>query len=152
ADEYPGRYFIGLATAAVLAYLPLAAIFKPWDWSQWGPFSIQSGRWLNFAVYFFAGVGVGFRGIEHGLLDADGALTRRWELWLALAFTLLLAWMGVTAFTIPGPAPAYVERASDLLFAIAGAAWCFAFAAIFLRFAARPIAGAANLSGKVYGI
>jgi len=152
AGENPGRYFVGLATVAVLAYLPLAAIFKPWDWSQWGPFSVQSGRWLNFAVYFFAGVGVGFNGIEGGLLSANGALVRRWLLWFGIALLSLFAWMGVTALTIPGPAPAYLDRTSDLLFAISGAAWCLAFAAIFLRFAAWPIPAAANLSDKVYGI
>jgi glucans biosynthesis protein C len=152
AGEHPGRYFVGLTAVAVLAYLPLAAIYKPWDWSQWGPFSIQSSRWLNFAVYFFAGLGAGFYGIERGLLGPNGALCRRWALWLAIALASLFGWMGVTALTIPGPAPAYLERASDLLFAVAGAAWCLAFAAIFLRFAGRPIPAAADLSDKVYGI
>ncbi len=64
AGEFPGRYFVGFAVISALAYLPLASIFKPWDWGQFGPFSFQPGRLLHYTVYFFAGLGIGVNGIE----------------------------------------------------------------------------------------
>ena len=45
------------------------------------------------------------RGIDVGLVAADGGLGRRWKLWLAVALGSLFLWMGVTALTMNGPAP-----------------------------------------------
>src|SRR5437879_6080760 len=64
AAEFPGRYFIALVVISAIAYLPFAAIFKPWDWGQIGPFAFQSGRLLHYVVYFVAGLGLGAAGIE----------------------------------------------------------------------------------------
>ena len=50
-----GRYFIVLVGISALAYMPLAAAFKPWEWSQFGPFAFQPGFTLEYVVYFFAG-------------------------------------------------------------------------------------------------
>jgi hypothetical protein len=153
AGEFPGRYFIGFAVISALAYLPLASIFKPWDWGQFGPFSFQPGRLLHYTVYFFAGLGIGVNGIERGLLRSDGMLARRWALWLGLALVAFLAWMGVTALTMEGQSwQAPLQPVSDILFAFSSAASCFALAAIFLRFATRQMPVADSLSQNAYAI
>jgi fucose 4-O-acetylase-like acetyltransferase len=153
AGESPGRYFVGFAIVSALAYLPLAAIFKPWDWSQFGPFSFQPSRLLHYCVYFFAGLGIGVNGIERGLLSASGMLTRRWVFWLGVALAAFLAWMGFTALTMgdQGSRAAF-QPASDIAFALSSAASCFALAAIFLRFATRRIPVADSLSQNAYVI
>ena len=74
----PRPYLVGLMLASALAYVPLAIAFTPWEWGQVGPFALQLSRPLHYAVYFFAGVGIGAGGIERGLLAADGLLARRW--------------------------------------------------------------------------
>ena len=83
AGAYPGRYFIALVGVSALAYIPSAAVFKPWDWVQFGPFAFQPSFALVYVVYFFAGLGVGAYGLEQGLLGSDRMLARRWAVWLA---------------------------------------------------------------------
>ena len=157
AGDHPARYFVALAIVSALAYLPLAAIFQPWDLRQVGPFAFQPGRVLHYVVYFFAGVSVGMVGIERGLLRADGLLQRRWALWSALALVAFPAWMLVTALTMEnaplgiGPLP-QLDALANLVFVLASATACFAFAAVFLRFAGSHRRVADSLSANAYGI
>jgi glucans biosynthesis protein C len=149
----PGPYLAGFTAVSVLAYLPLASIFKPWEWSQFGPFSMQSAQVLLFAVYFFAGLVTGANGIEHGLLNPDGMLARRWRLFSVLAFGAFVVWLAVTALTVESKTHLVMaERLSSILFAVSSAAACFAFVAAALRFASRSSAAAASLSENAYGI
>ncbi len=153
AHEFPGRYLAGFAGVSVLAYLPLASIFKPWEWSQIGPFSVQSAQALLFVVYFFAGLAVGANGVERGLLDADGMLARRWRFWLGLAVAAFSAWLIVTALTVESKTPLVaLERLASVLFAISSVTACSALIAVFLRFAARPVPLAGSLERNAYGI
>ena len=157
AAEFPGRYFIALVIISAIAYLPFAAIFKPWDWGQIGPFAFQSGRLLHYVVYFVAGLGLGAAGIEHGLLRSDGMLSRRWALWSVLAIVTFVSWMLVTALTMEtaplgiGPLP-QLDIVVNLLFVLSSATGCFAFAGLFLHFAARRWPIADKLSANAYGI
>src|SRR5262249_31237695 len=47
----PKRYFLALAGASALAYVPLALAFSPWEWAQLGPLGVQLCRPLHYAVY-----------------------------------------------------------------------------------------------------
>ncbi len=153
AAECPGRYLLGFGAISVLAYLPLASIFKPWEWSQIGPFSVQSAQAPLFAAYFFAGVAVGANGVERGLLDADGMLARRWRLWLGLAAAAFFAWLGVTAFTVESKTPLVaVERLASVLYAVSSVTACAALIAVFLRFATRAVPVTDSLARNAYGI
>ena len=67
-----------LVAVSALAYVPLALIYSPWDWTSYGPFSFQISRPLHYLVYFFAGCAVGAYGLDRGLLASDGALARHW--------------------------------------------------------------------------
>jgi hypothetical protein len=152
ARDFPGRVILAFAGITILAYLPLASIFKPWEWSQIGPFSVQSAQALLFPTYFFAGIAVGANGFERGLLDTDGALARGWRFWLALAAGGLIAWLGVTALTYENRALPGLETLSAVLYAISSATACPAVIAIFLRFATGRSPAAESLASNAYGI
>jgi glucans biosynthesis protein C len=152
AGQRPAFYFAVLVVVSVVAYVPLALIFTPWAWSESGVLSIQWCRPLLYAVYFFAGMGIGTAGIEVGLLTADGALARGWKVWFAVAIVSLLGWMGVTSLTLDGGAPIAIETAADLMFVIACAGGSFFLIAACLRFGARRSSALASLSHNAYSL
>jgi glucans biosynthesis protein C len=157
AVGFPGRYFAAVAVMSVIAYVPFAAIFNPWDLDQIGPFAIFPSRMLHFIVFFFAGVVAGIGGIDDGLLRADGMLARRWAPWLGWTLVGWVAWMLLTALAMDsaplgiGPVP-HLDILANLVFALASVAGCFAFAALFLRFAVSRWPTAESLSDNAYGI
>jgi len=146
------RFFIALVGICALAYVPLSAMFEPWQWVQFGPFAFQPSLAPQYVIYFFAGLGVGAYGIERGLLQADGALAQRWPLWLAGAGATFLLWIIPTALIVNGYGVVGLQVVADLGFVLAAATTCLALAAIFLRLAAtrRPLLD--SLSVHAYGI
>jgi hypothetical protein len=154
SDTSPAKSFLALLLVSTLAYVPLAHFYPPWDLAQYGPFAYQPGRWLHYAVYFLAGLVVGSRGLDHGILNADGPLAQRWLSWTAGAMAAFMLWLIMTALTMQksiGAIPGLGTMA-DVAFALSSATACFAFAAIFLRFAVRPWRGFDSLSANAYGI
>lgn len=147
-----GRYFAVLVAASALAYVPLALAFTPWAWSDRGFLAVQFCRPLLYAVFFFAGVGIGAAGIDRGLVSVDGVLARHWSCWLAAALGSLFLWMGLTGLTLSGSAPLAVEIAADLGFVVACATGCFFLIAASLRFAARRSRLLDRLSANAYGL
>lgn len=147
-----GRYFACLVAASALAYVPLALAFTPWAWHNFGPFAVQLCRPLHYAVYFFAGIGVGVGGIERGLVAPDGPLARRWGVWLAAALVSLALWMGLSSLTFDRDAPLAVQAAADLGYVLACACGCFFLIAVGLRFAAAPSRLLGTLGGNAYGL
>ena len=89
----PLKYCALLLLASALAYVPLALAFSSEAWSQFGPFAFQLSRPLHYALYFFAGAGLGGYGIERGLFAPEGALTTHWKIWLALAIGSFALWL-----------------------------------------------------------
>jgi len=152
ADSRFDRYFAVLLASSAVAYVPSAVAFTPWAWSESGPFDVQFCRPLLYAVYFFAGVGIGAAGIERGLPGIGGMLPRHWARWLAAALATLFVWMGFTALTMNGPAPLALEIAADLAFVAACATGCFFLVAVSLRFAARRTRLLDGLSANAYGL
>ena len=152
ADKNLARYFGVLLAASALAYVPLAIAFTPWTWSNSGLFAVQFCRPLLYAVYFFAGVGIGAAGIERGLIAADGILMRRWAYALASALVALFLWMGLTALTMHDGASFGVEFAADLSFVLACAAGCMFLIAVCLRFATGYSRLLRYLSANAYGL
>jgi glucan biosynthesis protein C len=152
--SWPGRYFIALTAASVLAYVPLALIFTPWSWGEQGPLALQFSRPLLYAVLYCAGLGIGARGLDRGVLSPEGPLIRHWAAWFATAFVSFLAWMGLTALAMSyGPrAPFYVQFAVDVCFAIACVAGCFFAVAFCLRFATVRSRILDSLAENAFGI
>jgi peptidoglycan/LPS O-acetylase OafA/YrhL len=136
AGTNPGRFFWALLACSALAYVPLALVFGPLRWFEYGIFAFQLSRPLHYAVYFFAGFAIGVAGFERGLLSAEGLLTRRWPVWLGAAVVGFGLWIGLTAYWLQegGLVP---EIAAHLAFTLSCASSCFAIFALFLRFAAR---------------
>lgn len=152
ADKAPARYFGVLLAVSAIAYVPLAIAFTPWAWSNSGLFAVQFCRPLLYAVYFFAGIGIGGAGIERGLIAVDGILARRWTYAMAAALASLFLWMGLTALTMPHGASLGVEIAADLSFVPACAAGCFFLIAVCLRFATGYSRLLGYLSANAYGL
>lgn len=152
AGQRPAYYFGVLVAASAIVYIPMAAAFTPWAWNDSGPLTLQLCRPLLYAVYFFAGLGIGVQGIDGGLLAADGALARRWAVWLGVALVSLFAWMGVTALTLNGDASVGVKIVSDLCFVLACASGAFFFLAVCLRFTKKRSPVLASLSICAYGM
>jgi hypothetical protein len=150
----PVRYFIGLAIASAVAYVPLALVFTPWAWSEHGPLALQFSRPLLYAVFYIAGLGIGVYGIERGLLAAGGMLARRWALWFACALAFFLLWMALTAraMSYQTSAPLGLQIAVGIGFALACAGGCFFVVAACLRFGARRSRIFDNLAENAFGI
>ncbi len=152
AQTHFARYFIALLAVSALAYVPLAVAFTPWAWSESGFLSVQFCRPLLYAVYFFAGIGIGAAGIERGVVSVDGILARHWARWLAAALVSLFLWMGLTGLTLNGAAPLAVAIAADLSFVLASATGCFFLIAVSLHFATKHSRRLDSLSANAYGL
>jgi fucose 4-O-acetylase-like acetyltransferase len=141
ARERPARFFGLLAAVSAVAYIPMEIFFNGFAWASFGPFFVQTSRILHYAVYFFAGAGVGAYGLERGLLAVDGKLARRWLRWsiasvvvFGVALAVIIA--AISAAAHP-PVPRSLEIAGDLGFVLSCAASGFAFLALFVRFVKR---------------
>jgi glucan biosynthesis protein C len=154
AQARPARYFTGFLIASAFAYVPMSLVFAPAAWFDLGPFAFQFSRPLHYAVYFFAGLGIGASGIERGLLAADGPLVRHWPMWLVAALGLLLLWMGLTGLTMTdgGTASVGLQILADLSFVLACFTSCFGVLAVALRFAALRLPALAGLNNSAYGM
>ena len=152
AGSHPWCFFISLMIVSALVYLPVAALFKPWQWVALGPFAIQPSLAPQYAVYFLAGLAVGARGIDGGFLGS--MLAQRWALWLVGAFATFLLWIVPAALMFKGQGAALpgLGIARELGVVLFAATACCASAAFFLRFAAmrRRILG--SISENAYGI
>ncbi len=154
AGAQPVRYFAWLLAASALAYIPLARVFTPEAWAQFGPFALQLSRPAHYAVYFFAGAGLGAYGIDRGLFAADGTLIKHWRLWLGLALGSFALWLTLTALTVKsqGHVPLVLQILDDLCFVIACLCNCFGVLALALRLAAGRRAWLDNLKQNAYGM
>ena len=101
AGAHPVKFFGLLVAVTALGYAPLALVFSPWKWSEFGPFSLQLCRPAVYVVFFFAGLTLGSNGLDRGLLAPDGPLARKWWAWLAAALVSFCLWAGLTSLTLP---------------------------------------------------
>jgi glucans biosynthesis protein C len=152
-NEHPGRFYVALAVASAAAYIPLALIYSPWSWFQLGPFAFQWCRPLHYLVYFFAGIAVGTYGLDRGLLATDGALARRWPVWVAVAAATFLAWIAPTAIVMATEQPHFaLLLGSALGYVLACAGGGMAVLALALRFSTRRRRVLDSLSENAYGM
>jgi hypothetical protein len=154
ADVRPGRYFAGLTVACIVAYVPLAILFTPWDWFNHGPFAFQLCRPALYTVFYLAGLGIGAHGIGRGLLAPEGMLARRWAVWLAASLLAFVTWMGLTALAMIDAKTSRLglRVAVDVSFAVACASGCFFVLAGCLRFATMRSRILDSLSDNAFGI
>ncbi len=153
-SDRPLAFVTGLIALSMLAYVPLAMAFTPWDWSSLGPFSLQLSRPLHYAVYFFAAWAIGSYGIDRGLLRSDGPLARHWLAWLAAAVAAMALWGGLTSLTLPdwNASPLASRLAAALAFPLACATGALSLLAICLRWMRTRHVVLDSLSDNAYGI
>jgi hypothetical protein len=149
--EAPSRYFLALLIISAVAYVPLALVFGVSRWSEFGPLDWQTDRPLLYLVYFFAGVGIGVQGYR-GLLRPDGALARRWRVWLGCAGGSFLLWMITMAPSAYGRSNIVIDLCSYLAVVLVVATVCLGFAAVFLHFGDARSALTDSLSENAYAI
>jgi surface polysaccharide O-acyltransferase-like enzyme len=153
----PRAFFLALVVLSGLGLIPLMAVYGPWRWLEWGPFTIgQACRPVLYAVYFVAGVAIGARGLESTFLTSDGPLARRWRVWLiasiGAALALVVALGGVRLDpTVPWERPAGWWQLGCCM-VLYSATLSMALLALFLRFMHVRHPWADNLSDNAYGI
>ncbi|MDY7092160.1 MAG: acyltransferase [Acidobacteriota bacterium] len=152
----PLAYLGALVVVSGLAYLPLAAYFSPQFWGHLGPFWIQSSRALHYAVYFFAGVGLGACGIGRGLLATDGKLAQhplRWFFAAITSFILAVAVFLAVMASLPqgGPSP-LLAAFGNFTFVLCCACSCLACLAIFLRWSPSRSRALTFFGSNAYGV
>ena len=152
--SHPKRFFFIVIFVSATAYLPLAALYPPWQWIGFGPFEFQPSLAPQYVVYFFAGVAVGAFGFERGPLDLDGMLVERWAYWLAGSVASFLLWIFPTALIVngSGPSGAGLHLMADLGLVLFAWAACFSAIALALRFAAIRSVVLDDVSENAYGI
>ena len=153
ASRRPVLFFTSLAAISSLVYIPMALHFTSLAWTAFGPFTFQTSRILHYLAYFLIAVGVGAYGVDRGLLAPDGKLARRWPLWVAAALLIFVAATVVTLIAIStGSQSQGLAIAGHAGFVLSCAASCFAFLALFLRFAQSASRLFDSLSTNSYGI
>src|SRR5262249_37703976 len=129
----PGRLFVALVAISAVAYLPLSALFSPWERGQVGPFALPPSLVPQYPIYFFAGLGIGAFGLEKGLLEPDGVLAQRCWRWLAGTGAAFLLWIIPTALIVNGTNVPGLQIVADLGFLMCAPSACFALVGLFLR-------------------
>jgi glucans biosynthesis protein C len=150
----PIRLFIVLICVSAVLYLPLAAIYSPWQWIGVGPFEIQAAFAPQYALYFAWGVIVGICGLDQGLLIVNGKLVQRWSYWVCGSIAAFLGWIGPTALMVRGiTAPlGGLQIAANLALVLFVGCACFAMLAVFLRFGTNRWPIVDTISENAYGI
>ena len=81
----PAVFFAVMLAVTAAFYVPGLMIYGPSSWFEFGPFSVQHGRVMLYASYFFFGAGIGVAQMDRGLLAADGRMAKvSWD-WMVLA-------------------------------------------------------------------
>ncbi|HEX4229903.1 MAG TPA: acyltransferase [Bryobacteraceae bacterium] len=136
AAARPAAFFLLLAAISAITYIPMALAVTPMDWWAFGPFTFQTSRIFHYLAYFLIAVGIGALGIDRGLLALGGKLARRWPVWATAA----LVFFGVACVVTIIGVTSHIKSqgwavARDAGFVLSCAASCFAFLALFIRFA-----------------
>lgn len=154
AGKQPVKFFGLLAGISALAYVPPALIYSPWNWTAFGPFSMQLSRPAHYLVYFFAGFALGSYALDRGLLASDGPLARHWLISWTAAVGGFCLWAGLTALTRPewSQANPLIQFASTLAFPIGCAGGGVFLLAVCLRFSEKQHWALDSLSANAYSM
>jgi hypothetical protein len=157
--DQPMTAFVALLIFSIIVYLPMRLIFGDSTWLVPGhyPFPVQTSRILLYAGYFFAGVVVGAASLRTGMLAVQGALAKRWMVWLGFAFAcygviLLLVYAHHNWLADVNSPPLWWHTAYGLAFAMFNAAMTFTVLAAFLRSARSSLWLLDAMRPSAYGI
>lgn len=152
--DRPFAFFAGLTTLSILAYVPLALAFGPWDWTSWGPFAFQLSRPLQYLLYYFAGYAIGATGTQTGLLRCEGRLAGQWWAWLMAAIASFVLWGVLTSLTLHGwdASPFAVRLASAAAYPLACASGTLCMLALCLKLMRWQYRALDSLASNAYRI
>lgn len=144
----PVAFFGILLGISTIVYLPVAIIFGPLRWIGIGPFNAQAGRILLYLVYFLAGTAVGAIGIDRSVFNTDGALAKRWWVWIAVGLMSFTVFIFMVVVVTP------MERTifSEIAFVVCCWAIVPGMTGLFLQLAKRRVRIFDSLSENSYGI
>ena len=139
AREEPARFFLTMLAVTAVLYIPGRLYFGGANWFEFGPFSVQHGRVLLYASYFFFGAGIGLQNLNGGLLATDGRLARSSWGWIAVSLVPYCGMWGMIYIKRemlgnPAELPLWYEGIYGFFFAWFSIAIMFAILAYFLRF------------------
>jgi hypothetical protein len=135
----PAEFFAVMLAVTAAFYVPGLMYFGPSDWFEFGPFSVQHGRVMLYASYFFFGAGIGVANMDRGLLATDGRMAKvSWE-WTVLAivpYCLLWGLIFIKREILgnPSPLPNWYEAIYAVCVTIFSVAIMFLILAFFQRF------------------
>ena len=137
--EHPAQFFAVMLAVTAVLYIPGRVYWGAGSWFEFGPFSVQHGRVLLYATYFFFGAGIGVRYLDRGLLAIDGQLAKRSSAWMIPALVpYCLMWVLIyikrEILGNPERLPDWYEATYGLFFAAFSVAIMFTILAYFLRF------------------
>jgi surface polysaccharide O-acyltransferase-like enzyme len=157
ASERPAEFFAVMLAVTAILYIPGRVYFGAGSWFEFGPFSVQHGRVLLYATYFFFGAGIGAAALDRGLLGADGRLAKSGWGWLITALVpYCLMWVLVyikrEILGNPVRLPDWYEASYGLFFAAFSVGIMFAILAYFLRFKRSGWSILDPMQGEAYGM
>jgi hypothetical protein len=135
----PAEFFAVMFAVTAALYIPGRIHFGAGSWFEFGPFSVQHGRVLLYATYFFFGAGIGVQLLDRGLLAADGRMAKvTWD-WMILAlvpYCLMWVLIYIKREILGNPVvlPHWYEGIYGFCFAAFSVAVMFLILAYFLRF------------------
>lgn len=135
----PAEFFAVMLAVTAALYIPGRVYFGAGSWFEFGPFSVQHGRVLLYASYFFFGAGIGVQSLDRGLLAADGRVARvTWD-WMILTLVPYCAMWGLIYIkreVLGNPVwlPDWYEASYGFFFAAFSVAIMFLILSFFLRF------------------
>jgi hypothetical protein len=137
--EHPVQFFAVMLAVTAALYIPGRVHWGGGSWFEFGPFSVQHGRVLLYATYFFFGAGIGARFLDRGLLATDGQLAKYSSAWMIAALVpYCLMWVLIyikrEILGNPEQLPDWYEATYGLFFAAFSVAIMFTILAWFLRF------------------
>jgi surface polysaccharide O-acyltransferase-like enzyme len=135
----PKMFFAVMLAVTAAFYVPGLIHYGPSSWFAIGPFSVQHGRIMLYASYFFFGAGIGVHYLDRGLLSPDGRMARvSWDWFVLATVPYCLLWVLIfikrEVLGNPSPLPNWYEGAYAVCFAIFSVAIMFLILAYFLRF------------------
>ena len=153
-EKQPLWFYALLVIAASIVYIPVTFFIGFDEWYSFGPFAVQGGRFLHYAIYFLAGSIIGGYGLDRGILSPEGKLAKQWKFWVSTAISLFMLFLFVFGAVISeNNLPTYIpEILGGLAWEISCAATCLALLALFLRFARKPRPLFDKFSENAYGM
>ncbi|WJR76130.1 acyltransferase [Bradyrhizobium sp. NP1] len=137
--QQPAAFFAVMLAVTAALYIPGRIYYGAGSWFEFGPFSVQHGRLLLYASYFFFGAGIGLANLDRGVFGAESRLARTgwgWAITALVPYCLMWVLIYIKREILGNPTwlPDWYEGSYGFFFAAFSIAIMFTILAFFLRF------------------